>query len=70
MFLRIHLVKCIHRMHAEAGSRTPKIELSTNKTVLLQEFTTKNATNLPVSSKVSQMFLAAWMPDIFAHSFS
>lgn len=69
MFLRIHLVKYIDRMHAKAGCHIPKIELGTNQTVLLHKCIEKMASNLPCVQKFRNKFLADGVPDFFAHSF-
>ena len=69
MFLRIYLIECIHRMHAKAGCRTPKIELRTNQTVLLHKFIAKMASDLPCVQKFRKNFSPDGMPDVFAHLF-
>ena len=69
MFLRIHLVECIHQMHAKAGYHTPKIECRTNQTVLLHKFIEKMASNLPCVKKFHSKFLRDGVPDVFVHSF-
>ena len=69
MFLRIHLVECIHQMHAKAGYHTPKIECRTNQTVLLPKFIAKMASKLPCVQKFHIKFLRDGLTDFFAHSF-
>ena len=69
MFLRIHLVECINRMHAKAGFHTSKIECRTNQTVLLHKFIAKMASKLPCVQKFRNKFSADGVPDFFAHSF-
>ena len=70
MFLRIHLVKYSHRMHAKAGCLTPNIECRTNQTVLLHKFIAKMASNLPCVQKFRNKFLPDTIPDVVAYSFS
>ena len=69
MFLRIHLVEFIHRMHEKVGYHTPKIECRTNQTVLLHKFIAKMASNLPCVQKFHSKFLPHVVPDVFVHSF-
>ena len=69
MFLRIHLVEYIDRMHAKAGYHTPKIEWRRNQTVLLHKFIAKMASKLPCVQKFRNKFSADGVPDFFAHSF-
>ena len=69
MFLRIHWVECIDRMHAKAGYHTPKIEYRTNQTVLLHKFVAKMTSNLPCVKKFHSKFLPVGVPDVFVHSF-